>query len=143
MIAGYTRREYSSLSHIGNMRVHLVLAYARMRALTSTTGSFIERRVGLACVRTVEPSRVAASRCGDNCAPLGVGGTASEWRWSTTGKRRGRGGDSFSTRQPERRMRLRQSSRSPVIYHSLSYVSLFLFYRSAPLVFSSVSLFRI
>lgn len=85
-----------------------------MRALIPTAGSFIETHV-------IE-SDGATSRSGDNRAPLGGG---ERWRRGDAvcmaygvRARSGERGDSFSTRQPERRMRLRQSSRSLMIYHS-------------------------
>lgn len=95
------------------IRVRFVLAYARMRALIPTAGSFIETTSSRVTARrrvvgiTVHHLVGERWRRGDAvCMAYGVRA------------RSGERGDSFSMRQPERRMRLRQSSRSLMIYHS-------------------------
>lgn len=132
---GATQR--SIRAAIQGILVLLVLAYARVRALIPTTGSFIQ---------TYASPSYAFARL-----------SYREWWWEMTerrvvgrsrrrvgiarsGRERGRREDSFSTRQPERRMRLRQSSRSLVIYHSPSRSPLL---PPVPSHFLSVSLFRI
>lgn len=132
---GATQR--SIRAAIQGILVLLVLAYARVRALIPTTGSFIQ---------TYASPSYAFARL-----------SYREWWWEMTerrvvgrsrrrvgiarsGRERERREDSFSTRQPERRMRLRQSSRSLVIYHSPSRSPLL---PPVPSHFLSVSLFRI
>lgn len=114
---GYVQR--STRAAIRGILVLLVLAHARVRALIPTT---LVHSFALVCVRTVESGGgggmterrlVGRSRRG-----VGMGSAGREREGQ-------KGRDSFSTRQPERRMRLRQSSRSLVIYHSPS--------RSSPL----------
>lgn len=129
-VASRDRTQRSTGAAIQGILVLLVLAYARVRALIPTTGSFIQTYAPLVCVRTVKLSRAVV---GDDRAPRG-GEKSSLSGGARSGKGEGRRReDSFSTRQPERRMRLRQSSRSLVIYHSPSRSPLLL---PCPIAFS-------
>lgn len=123
MIAGLCTEKHSR-SHTGNTRTPRTSARTCACAYPHHFGSFIQTYASLAlvCVRTVESGGgggmterrlVGRSRRG-----VGMGSAGREREGQ-------KGRDSFSTRQPERRMRLRQSSRSLVIYHSPS--------RSSPL----------
>lgn len=118
---GYVQR--STRAAIRGILVLLVLAHARVRALIPTTlvHSFKHTRRSLSCA--FARSRVVVVGGWPSAAWWGE--VVAGWGWAARAER-GRvgsgqkGRDSFSTRQPERRMRLRQSSRSLVIYHSPS-----------------------